>query len=76
MENQQDAARARVLLDALGDRMQRLGDPLRALADKADRDIIPAYEILEALREDLSALVCVREELDALGMGMGGLLLD
>ena len=76
MENQQDAARARVLLDTLGDRMQRLGVPLRALADQADRDIVPAYEILEALREDLSALVCVREELDVLGMGMGGLFLD
>ena len=33
MENQQNAARARVLLDALGDRIQRLGDPLRTLAD-------------------------------------------
>ena len=76
MENRQDAARARVLLDALGDRMQGLGDPLRALADKADRDIVPAYDVLEALREDLCALVRAREELDALGMGMGGLFLE
>ena len=76
MENQQNAARARVLLDALGDRIQRLGDPLRTLADKADRDIVPAYEILEALREDLSGLVCARKELDALGIKMGGLFLE
>lgn len=76
MENQQNAARARVLLDALGDRIQRLGDPLRTLADKADRDIVPAYEILEALREDLSGLICARKELDALGIKMGGLFLE
>lgn len=76
MENQQNVARARVLLDALGDRIQRLSVPLRTLADKTERDIVPAYEILEALREDLSGLVCARKELDALGIKMGGLFLE
>ena len=41
MENQKNVARARVLLDTLGERMQRLNVPLHAVMDDIARDMLP-----------------------------------
>ena len=73
MENQKNVARARLLLDTLGDRMQRLNTLLHAVMDDIDRDVLPPSAVLEALRADLNAIAQERAELGALDAAMGGI---
>ena len=73
MENQKNVARARVLLDTLGERMQRLNTLLHAVMDDIARDMLPPSAALEALRADLNALAQERAELGALDAAMGGI---